>query len=74
MGPGEGRLRSHLRRKPTTGQKDGNRVLATGRAPVKHGFVHLKDWRALTKLRTDPTRALRRLRGLLVLTNLEVNR
>ncbi|WP_245225601.1 transposase family protein [Streptomyces smyrnaeus] len=49
-------------------------VLAVGRAPVEHGFAHLKNWRILTKLRTDPARATHLLRALLVLTNLEVNR
>nr|BFD87084.1 hypothetical protein StreXyl84_64850 [Streptomyces sp. Xyl84] len=34
----------------------------------------LKHWRLLTKLRTDPARATRLLRALLVLTNLEANR
>ncbi|MDQ0753983.1 hypothetical protein QF034_008214 [Streptomyces africanus] len=60
--------------KLTTGQKEVNRVLAVGRAPVEHGFADLKNWRTLTKLRTDPARATRLLRALLVLTNLEVNR
>ncbi|MER8235119.1 transposase family protein [Streptomyces sp. NPDC094049] len=60
--------------KLTPGQKEANRVLAVARAPVEHGFAHLKNWRILTKLRTDPTRATRLLRALLVLTNLEVNR
>ncbi|MFE2640485.1 transposase family protein [Streptomyces scopuliridis] len=60
--------------KLTPGQKDANRVLATGRAPVEHGFAHLKNWRTLTKLRTNPARATHLLRALLVLTNLEVNR
>lgn len=60
--------------KLTPGQKEANRVLAVGRAPVEHGFAHLKNWRILTKLRTDPSRATRLLRALLVLTNLEVNR
>ncbi|MEV4927052.1 transposase family protein [Streptomyces roseoverticillatus] len=55
-------------------QKTANRVLAVGRAPVEHGFAHLKNWRILTKLRTDPARATRLLRSLLVLTNFEVNR
>jgi hypothetical protein len=63
-----------LSTKLTPNQKTANRLLATGHAPVEHGFVHLKNWRALTKLRTDPTRATRLLRTLLVLTNLEVNR
>lgn len=60
--------------KLTPAQKIANRVLAVGRAPVEHGFAHLKNWRILTKLRTDPTCATRLLRALLVLTNLEVNR
>ncbi|WSZ44746.1 transposase family protein [Streptomyces sp. NBC_00868] len=60
--------------KLTPGQKDANRVLAVGRAPVEHGFAHLKNWRILAKLRSDPARATRLLRALLVLTNLEVNR
>lgn len=38
--------------KPTPGQKIANQVLATGHAPVEHGFAHLKNWRVLTKLRT----------------------
>ncbi|MFI0193045.1 transposase family protein, partial [Streptomyces sp. NPDC017082] len=60
--------------KLTPGEKEANRVLAVGRAPVEHCFAHLKNWRILTKLRTDPARATRLLRALLVLTNLEVNR
>ncbi|GAA2632398.1 transposase family protein [Streptomyces vastus] len=60
--------------KLTTSEKDANRVLAAGRAPVEHGFAHLKNWRILTKLRTDPTRATHLLRALLVLTNREINR
>ncbi|MFH8336336.1 transposase family protein [Streptomyces sp. AM6-12] len=58
----------------TPGEKKANRILAVGRAPVEHGFAHLKNWRILTKLRTEPARATRILRALLVLTNLEVNR
>ncbi|MFF6877497.1 transposase family protein [Streptomyces sp. NPDC012474] len=60
--------------KLTPGQKTADRVLAIGRAPVEHGFAHLKNWRPLTKLRTDPAHATPLLRALLVLTNLEVNR
>ncbi|MFF7928253.1 hypothetical protein ACFZDP_45420 [Streptomyces mirabilis] len=67
-------LRFCPRRFVFTRQKDANRVLAVGRAPVEHGFAHLKNWRAVTKLLTDPARATRLLRALLVLTNLEVNR
>jgi hypothetical protein len=47
---------------------------AAGRAPVEHGFAHLKTWRILTKLRTSPARATNLLRALLVLTNLELDR
>ncbi|WP_406723664.1 transposase family protein [Streptomyces sp. GD-15H] len=61
-------------RKLTPGQKQANRVLAAGRAPVEHGFANLKAWRALTKLRTNPGHATALLRALLVLTNLEINR
>ncbi|MDX2911481.1 transposase family protein [Streptomyces griseiscabiei] len=43
--------------KLTSVEKTANRVLAVGRAPVEHGFAHLKNWRILTKLRTDPARA-----------------
>ncbi|MFF8557040.1 transposase family protein [Streptomyces sp. NPDC015501] len=71
---GDGRRRASRTYKLTPGQKDANQVLATGRAPVEHGFAHLKNWRVLTKLRTDPARATHLLRALLVLTNLEVNR
>ncbi|MFI1565264.1 transposase family protein [Streptomyces sp. NPDC020490] len=60
--------------KLAAGQKETNRVLAVGRAPVEHGFAHLKNWRTLTRLRTDPARATQLLRALLVLTNIEINR
>jgi hypothetical protein len=40
--------------KLTPGQKEANCVLAVGRAPVDYGFAHLKNWRILTELRTDP--------------------
>lgn len=56
----------------TRGQKDADRVLAAGRVPVERGFAHLKNWRILTKLRTDPARATHLFRALLVLTNIEV--
>jgi hypothetical protein len=59
--------------KLTAGQKEANRFLAVGRAPVEHGFAHLRNWRILTKLRTDPAHATQLLRALLVLTNLEVD-
>lgn len=60
--------------KLTPGEKAANRVLAVGRAPVQHGFAHLKNWRILAKLRTDPARATQLRRTLLILTNLEVAR
>ncbi|MER7694754.1 hypothetical protein [Streptomyces sp. NPDC097610] len=60
--------------KLTPGQKEANRVLAVGRAPVEHGFAHLKNCRTINKLRTDLARATHLLRALLVLTNLEVDR
>ena len=59
-------------RKLTAGQKQANQILAAARAPVEHGFAHLKNWRILTRLRTDPSRATSLPRALLVLTNLEV--
>ncbi|GAA3487838.1 hypothetical protein [Streptomyces cremeus] len=56
------------------GEKEANRVLAIGLVPIEHGFVHLRNWRAITKLRTNSARATRLLRALTVLTNLEINR
>ncbi|MFD7337862.1 transposase family protein [Streptomyces violascens] len=44
-------------RRLTPGQKQANRILAAGRAPVEHGFANLKAWRVLTKLRTNPAHA-----------------
>jgi DDE superfamily endonuclease len=63
------------RNKPLTrGQKLSNRALAAVRAPVEHGFAHLKNWRILGKVRTDPKWATALVRALLVLTNQEVAR
>ncbi|MGW3209176.1 transposase family protein [Streptomyces sp. NPDC001135] len=59
--------------KLTPGQKEANRVLAVGRAPVERGFAYLKNWRVLAKLRTDHARAPQLLCALLVLTNPEVD-
>ncbi|MEV6148556.1 transposase family protein [Streptomyces sp. NPDC051992] len=53
-------------RKLAPAEKEANRILAAGR-----GFAHLKNWRILTKLRTDPARATHLFRALLVLTNIE---
>jgi len=58
----------------TRGQKLSNKVLAAVRAPVEHGFTHLKNWRVLGKSRTDPKWATALVRALLVLTNREVSR
>ncbi|SDJ77593.1 transposase family protein [Streptomyces indicus] len=58
----------------TRGQKLSNKALAAVRAPVEHGFAHLKNWRVLGMLRTDPTWATALVRALLVLTNREVSR
>ncbi|MGP3959665.1 transposase family protein [Nonomuraea sp. 3N208] len=37
----------------TPARRQANRLLAAERAPVEHGFAHLKAWRVLTQLRTD---------------------
>ncbi|MFD9539641.1 transposase family protein [Streptomyces sp. NPDC060022] len=58
-------------RKLTPGQKEANRALAAGRVPVARCFAHPKNWRILTKLRTDPARVTHLFRSLLVLTNVE---
>jgi hypothetical protein len=58
----------------TRGQKLTNKALAAVRAPVEHGFAHLKNWRVLGKVRTDPKWATTLVRALLVLTNREVSR
>jgi hypothetical protein len=58
----------------TRGQKLSNKALAAVRAPVEHGFAHLKNWRVLGKVRTDPRWATALVRALLVLTNREVAR
>ncbi|WP_371591696.1 transposase family protein [Streptomyces virginiae] len=61
-------------RKLTPGEKEANRVLAAARAPVGHGFAHLKTWRILTELRTDPACGTELLRALLVLSNFALSR
>ncbi|WP_030689272.1 transposase family protein [Streptomyces sp. NRRL B-1347] len=58
----------------TRGQKLSNKALAAVRAPVEHGFAHLKNWRVLAKVRTDPKWATALVRALLVLTGREVTR
>lgn len=44
------------------------------RAPVENDFADLKNWRVLTKVRTDSKWATALVRALLVLTNREVTR
>lgn len=66
--------RATKKRKLTPGQKTANKVISAARAAVEHGFAHLKAWRVLTKLRTDPARATNLLRALLGLANLEIDR
>ncbi|WUT49323.1 hypothetical protein OG929_43090 [Streptomyces pseudovenezuelae] len=51
-----------------------NTALAAVRAPVERGFAHVKTWRVLGKVRTDPKWATALVRALLVLTNREVSR
>lgn len=58
----------------TRGRKLSDKVLAAVRAPVEHGFAHLKNWRVLGKVRTDLRWATALVRALLVLTNQEVAR
>ena len=62
------------KKKLTAAQKQANQTIAAARAPVEHGFAALKNWRILTRLRLNPTRATNLLRALLVLTNLETSR
>ncbi|WP_405616754.1 transposase family protein [Streptomyces sp. NBC_00076] len=58
----------------TRGQKLSNTALAAVRAPVEHGLAHLKNWRVLGKVRTDPTSTTALVKSLLVLTNREASR
>ncbi|MFI6858223.1 transposase family protein [Streptomyces sp. NPDC050416] len=58
----------------TRGQKPSNKALAAVRAPVEHGFAHLRNWRVVGKIRSDRKWATALVRALLVLTNREVSR
>ncbi|MFE5584118.1 transposase family protein [Kitasatospora sp. NPDC056531] len=58
----------------TWGRKLSNKAPAAVRAPVEHGFAHLKNWRVLGKVRTDPRWATALVRALLVLTSRELAR
>jgi hypothetical protein len=61
-------------RKTTPAQRQANQALSAGRAPVEHGFSDLKNWRSLTRLRIDPSKATTLLRALLVLTRQHTTR
>ena len=61
-------------RKTTPAQRQANQALSAARAPVEHGFSDLKNWRVLTRLRTDPAKATALLRALLVLTRQHTTR
>lgn len=52
----------------TRSQNPSNKALATVRAPVGHGLAHLKNWKVLGKVRTDPRWTTAPVRALLVLT------
>jgi hypothetical protein len=54
--------------KTTPAQRRAYQALSAGRAPVKHCFSDLKNWRILTRLRLSPANATALLRTLLVLT------
>ncbi|MFI1370177.1 hypothetical protein [Streptomyces griseochromogenes] len=58
----------------TRGQKLSNRAFTAVRAAGRAWLAHLKDWRVLGKVRTDPKWATALGRALLVLTNREVSR
>jgi len=59
----------------TTAEKQVNALLAAERAGNEHAHAHLKNWRALTRLRRDwRHNATTLLRALLVLTAAEINR
>lgn len=58
----------------TRGQRVSDKAPAAVRAPVEHGFAHLKNWRVPGKVRTDPAWATALVRALLVLTNREISR
>ncbi len=61
-------------RKTTPAQRQANQALSAARAPVEHGFSDLKNWRSLTRLRINPSKATALLRALLVLTRQHTTR
>ncbi|MFK4105843.1 transposase family protein [Streptomyces sp. NPDC019531] len=56
----------------TRNQELSHKALAAVRAPVEHGFAHLKNWHVLGQVRTNPRWATALVRALLVPTNREV--
>jgi DDE superfamily endonuclease/Helix-turn-helix of DDE superfamily endonuclease len=67
--------RRAARRHPLTpAQKQANQLVSRERAANEHGFADLKNWRILTRLRNNPTRATALLRALLVLTQTQISR
>ncbi|MEU9059561.1 transposase family protein [Streptomyces sp. NPDC048430] len=58
----------------TAAEKEANRLLNRERAAVEHGFADHKNWRILTKLRTNTRQATTQFRALLVLTDTELQR
>lgn len=61
-------------RKTTPAQRQANQALSAARAPIEHGFSDLKNWRSLTRLRINPSKATALLRALLVLTRQHTTR
>ncbi|PJN35865.1 hypothetical protein CG747_36700 [Streptomyces sp. CB02959] len=58
----------------TRGQKLSSKALAAVRAPVEHGFAHLKNWRVLGKVRTNPGWATALVRDLLLIGHTRASR
>jgi hypothetical protein len=58
----------------TPAQKTANHLVSRERAANEHAFADLKNWRILTRLRTNPARATTLLRALLVLTQTHISR
>ena len=58
----------------TAAQKEANRLVSRERSASEHGFVDLKNWRILNKVRMNARHATALLRALLVLTNGELER
>lgn len=67
--------KKRTKNKPLTpAEKQVNRLIAGERALVEHGFAGWKNWRILTRLRSDPAHATALARALLVLTSSEITR